>query len=180
MVSKTSFRLKRFFYSVLLAFFIIATLNNCTSEKQRSKYLRWVGDIENDPKSDELAFKLCNSEMLTKQYFHVGEGIQYDGEMFKIREVFRSKYKSVNINQSGWVRIRFIVNCRGEAGRYRMIESDQNYQSRAFDGRITDQLLTITKSLDGWKQLPDAENSHDYYQYLIFKIKDGDLLEVLP
>ncbi|HKK38289.1 MAG TPA: hypothetical protein VJ949_02605, partial [Cryomorphaceae bacterium] len=83
-------------------------------------------------------------------------------------------------NESGWVRIRFVVNCRGESGRFRMICSDEHYESREFDARITDQLMAITKSLDGWKPLPDSENPDEYYQYLVFKIENGDLIEILP
>jgi len=172
--------LNRLPYPILLIFVIFSFLSSCSSEKQQSKYLRWVGDIEGDSTLDDPAFKLCHSELITKQYFHVGQGLLYDGEMLKIRDIFHSKYKSVDINQSGWIRIRFIINCRGEAGRFRVIESDENYQSRAFDSKITEQLIAITKSLDGWQPLPDAQNPEDYYQYLIFKIQGGDLIEILP
>ena len=49
---------------------------------------------------------------------------------------------------------------------------DQNYQETTFDNKLTDQILSITKSLKGWKSKKDNGSKFDYYQYLIFKIED--------
>jgi len=40
--------------------------------------------------------------------------------------------------------------------------------------------MRITKSLSGWKILPNDEAPTDYYQYLIFKIKNGEIIEIMP
>jgi hypothetical protein len=168
------------FLRVFLLLLLTIILTNCSSEKKQSKYLRYVGDIEADTNLDDPAFKLCNDEVFLKQYFNFSQGLQYEGEMLKIKEQFELAYVPVDVNETGWVRIRFVVNCRGESGRFRMICSDENYESREFDTRITDQLMAITKALDGWKPLPDSENPDEYYQYLIFKIKNGDIIEILP
>ena len=57
---------------------------------------------------------------------------------------------------------------------------DNTYEQKEFDERITNQLLAITKELDGWKILPNTQEARDYYQYLIFKIDEGNILEILP
>ena len=62
---------------------------------------------------------------------------------------------------------------------------DENYQEKVFDQSITNQLLEITKNLKGWipKNFTSKTNevfSYDYYQYLIFKMKDGQISEILP
>jgi len=57
---------------------------------------------------------------------------------------------------------------------------NENYEPKTFDKSITKQLLEITKSLTGWKILPDEQSPEDYYQYLIFKINDGQLIEIMP
>lgn len=108
-------------------------------------------------------------------------GFQYRGEKLAIIETFKAKYKPVGINnETGLVRIRFIVNCKGETGRYRTIGMNTLYQKKEFDSRIIDQLLNITKNLSGWKVFSDNSKSYDYYQYLIFKIEDGNIKEILP
>ena len=45
---------------------------------------------------------------------------------------------------------------------------------------ISEQLLNITKSLDGWVIGKHEGKAYDYYQYLTFKIEDGELIEILP
>ncbi|MGB6035780.1 MAG: hypothetical protein WBG42_05900 [Cryomorphaceae bacterium] len=180
MMPKSKYPTKILVCRTLALLFVVITLTNCSTEKEQSKYLRYVGDIEADNKLDDPTFKLCNDEVFLKQYFNFSQGLQYEGEMLKIKEQFELAYVPVEVNQSGWVRIRFVVNCRGESGRFRMICSDEHYESRQFDSRITDQLMSITKALEGWKPLPDSENPDEYYQYLIFKIENGDIIEILP
>lgn len=139
-----------------------------------------MGDIEHDSLSDGPNFKLCNGDENVFQYFNIGDGLQYEGEKKALKNKFIEKYQPVNTNQSGWVRIRFIVNCKGETSRFRVIGADPDYQTMDFDKRITNQLMDITKGLEGWKILSLRENPIDYYQYLIFKMDNGKIVEILP
>ena len=61
-----------------------------------------------------------------------------------------------------------------------MIGMDESYQPMQFNAAITDQLLTITKQLDGWIPKSDGGKEVDYYQYLIFKINHGEITEIMP
>ena len=158
----------------------IVLLAGCTRSGQDSKYLRWVGDAEFDPEMDAADFQLCGSEKWVQQYLHFGQGLQYEGEKTALRKRFKEAYLPVETAQSGWIRIRFIVNCQGQTGRFRMIGSDLDYQEQTFDERITGQLLKITQSLDGWAVLSKNGKPRDYYQYLIFKINNGNLIDILP
>lgn len=145
-----------------------------------SKYLSMVGDIEHDPKTDDSNFTLCN-EKGTKQYHNLNSELQYEGENYELNKIFFNQYKpSDKAKDSGMVRIRFLVNCKGQAGRFRMISSGYDYKEKQFDKAITDQLMSITKGLNGWKILSDNSVPKDYYQYLIFKITDGQLKEIMP
>jgi hypothetical protein len=65
------------------------------------------------------------------QYFNLGKGPVYSGEKSKILNTFKSKYQPItDKNQNGLIRIRFIVNCEGKAGRFRVLQSDYNYQEK--------------------------------------------------
>lgn len=169
--------MKFIFY--LLVLFTIVSCNSNTNNPEESKYLRWVGDSEYDALMDDSAFQICHKESDVYQYFNFSQGMKYSGERTALRKAFEV-YQNVDVPESGMVRIRFVVNCKGETGRFRLITSDFNYQPFTFDARITDQLLEITKSLDGWIPLPNLEEPKDYYQYLIFKIENGEIKEILP
>jgi hypothetical protein len=164
----------------LIFFSLLIIVTGCYLDNSNSKYLRWVGDSEQIPEIDTFNFKICTNEYAVKQYFHFDKGLQYEGGKSYLTNYFMKQYVPVEENQSGWIRIRFIVNCKGETGRFRIIESDENYQERKFDSRITNQLLKITQSLDGWKIQSIKDNPKDYYQYLIFKIHNGNIIEIMP
>jgi len=107
--------------------------------------------------------------------------MQYEGEKYALVQTFSSQFKAdPKIKDSGMIRIRFMVNCKGQTGRFRMISSGYDYKEKQFNKKITTQLMTITKSLTGWKILTDKKVPKDYYQYLLFKITDGQIKEILP
>ncbi len=163
--------------------FLLASFLSCAQESKiiKEEYPpRHIGDIEFDPKLDNPDFKLCYPKYVF-QYFNNSGGIEYNGEKIAIDKTFEKKYNSEIVKkESGLIRIRFVVNCEGKTDRFRILGSDENYQEKEFDKSITDQLLTITKSLDGWNVKYYNDSVIDYYQYLIFKIKDGKILKILP
>jgi len=170
---------------IAVAIAILCIISGCRPEAkvehEDPKYLRWVGDIEPNPKIDNPDFKTCYSEEEIFQYFNVGEGPQYSGEKTALLNEFNSKYKGItDNNQNGLIRIRFVVNCKGEAGRFRILQSDFGYNEAEFDQKITSQLLEITKGISKWTILYYDDVPSDYYIYLIFKIKNGHLTEILP
>ena len=169
----------------LIVILIFASiLLSCQSEKKVSEkqdYLRWVGDIEQNDKIDQLDSKACHGDDEILQYFNLGEGPIYSGEKSTILNIFKSRYRPLaDKEQNGLIRIRFFVNCKGKAGRFRVLQSDYNYQEIKFDNRIVTQLADITKSIENWKVLYRREVPVDYYMYLIFKITNGQLTEILP
>ena len=169
---------------IILTTVIFLLLWSCKTEKKvdgKQGYLRWIGDIEQNEQIDELEFKVCNGDDKVLQYFNLGEGPIYSGEMSKILSTFKSKYQPItDKNQNGLIRIRFIVNCEGKAGRFRVLQSDYDYQEKDFNKEIVSQLLNITKEIENWEVFKRNEVPVDYYMYLIFKITDGQLTEILP
>lgn len=167
----------------LLYYLLPLCLLSCQpSEKangQITEYLRWVGDSKFDPALDRRDFNTCFGDKVA-QYFNFSQGLQYEGEKKAIWDTFQAQYRPVESTESGWLRIRFIVNCQGETGRFRLTGMNTQYQETSFDPKISDQLLSICKSLNGWQLQPDTQNPRDYYQYLIFKIEAGDIKEILP
>lgn len=174
-----SFKTRLFPFAAILLLALLFSCSRTTAPKE-SKYLRMVGDIESDPKQDDPAFKLCN-EAQAKQYHNFEQGFQYKGEKPQLKRVFEQGYSAKKMaGESGLIRIRFLVNCKGETGRFRLMGMNERYEPKTFDASITRQLLKLTKNLTGWKLMPNENAPEDYYQYLIFKIQDGQLIEIMP
>jgi hypothetical protein len=146
----------------------------------KSEYPKYVGDIEFKSEIDNKDFELCFEKHIF-QYFNTADGMEYEGEKLAIEKEFAVKYKSEIIkNETGLIRINFVVNCKGKTDRFRLISMDENYNEKVFAKSITEQLMRITKNLIGWQGKKYNEKEIDYYQYLIFKIENGQLKEILP
>ena len=181
-------RLTSFIYSNVLQgccflFFVLPFFSSCKTETEDSKrvsYLRHVGDIPFDARYDDPAFKPCHED-LAAQYYGFGKGLQYQGEKAAVIRIFQNKYeKGSATNESGYITIRFIVNCKGETGRFRMQQMDQNYDDKVFSETISKQIMDITQSLDGWNPGEYQDRTYDYYQHLTFKIIDSEIASIIP
>lgn len=167
------------FILLILALCLIGSckLSNDTAVKD---YLGHVGDTVFDPKVDDDGFKVCHEDMVL-QYYNFSNAIQYEGEKYAIEQAFKKNYKLDKISgENGFVSIRFIVNCEGDTGWFRVEQVDEAYEYKTFDESIIRTLLEITKSLDGWKKGEARDYVYDYYQYLTFKIEDGWITEITP
>jgi hypothetical protein len=142
-----------------------------------------VGDIPFDERNDSPDFKVCNEGNIEQYYIRASTDIApgYQGEKKGLeREILEAYHFPVTKNEDGYLTIRFIVNCNGETGRFRIESMDFDYQEKSFKPQITDQLLEIVKSLDGW--IPRKRNGQnlDFYQYLTFRMEEGQIVKILP
>jgi len=174
---KNKKRMRVFRLSYLLLCFVL--IISC--ETVEDKPLRYLGDIPFSKLTDNKEFVICNGEQNVFQYFNLGDNLSFEGGKRKLISVFDKEYNSQKVTkESGMVRIRFIVNCNGETNRFRILESDLRYQEKSFDNSIINQLLSITRALNGWGPKYNNGKAVDYYQYLIFRIVDGQIIKILP
>lgn len=105
----------------------------------------------------------------------------YNGGIYNITKTYNLKYsKPEDIRESGVIRIRFIINCKGETGRFEMIEMDNNYVIKPFHASISTQILNICKALNEWTPGRINNVNLDSYKFLTFKIKDSEIIEIYP
>ncbi|RZN82011.1 MAG: hypothetical protein EVB11_09965 [Winogradskyella sp.] len=162
------------------AFILCILLLLRTAKKTSHKIVNVVGEIFTDSIIDNKDFKLCGEQDRIIQYYAFSEKT-YQGEKTAIKAHFHENYVcSKNNLESGYIRVRFIVNCKGVSGRFRLLESDLNYKPKIFSKKISNQLLKATESLKEWKSMTVKGIGRDYYQYLIFRIEKGQIIEILP
>jgi len=153
---------------------------SCTEIKSEKQYFNDLGEIPFDEELDDINFKVCHED-LTIPFNYGGFGLVYEGEKKKLVETINDKFHYQKTkDQTGFITIRFIINCEGQTGRFRVIEMDLNLKPKKFDENISNQILNITKGLDGWQRLERWEKVWDVQQYLTFKFEDGVITEILP
>lgn len=166
--------------SILYIFFLLPILFSCQAEKTVTVYPNQVGDIVFDKSKDDPAFKRCMNKDYGIQYYNDSKGYQYNGEKIAIIQALDHLKLSSSQKINGSITIRFLVNCEGTTGLFRVQQMDENYTEAHFDKEFVEKILDFTKSLNGW--LPKEYQGHkiDYYQYLTYKIENGKIAEILP
>lgn len=165
-----------------LIFFAFLFSLSANAQEINELYPQQVGDVKFDPQIDEQSFKICDIKN-TAQYYNFSNGFQYKGEKYGLIKKIREKYQPEIVASeggTGYITIRFLVNCEGKTGLFRVQEMDMNYMPTKFDAGIINQLLAVTKSLDGWLIGEYDGKNYDYYQYLTFKLENYKVLEILP
>lgn len=162
-------------------FVILFLASACSKEDKDSLH---VGDIAFDPKTDNPDFKVCHRHIY--QYYNFEKG-NFSLDKKIIRQHFESKFKPIanSLDERGYITIRFVVNCEGETDRFRIFQIDTEMKDTEFSEDLMNQLLALTKELKGWKAgefnaIRDRKGKFDFYQYLTFKIRNGDLIDILP
>lgn len=138
-----------------------------------------VGDIPFDPALDNADFTLCGGAI--QQYYAVSGGYKGGGKrLFGLlsRQSFPNPAGSAG--GSGYITVRFVVNCKGQTDRFRVLQVDRNYQSATFDSALVATVLGFTKGLTAWRPGEYQGAYYDYFQYLTFKITDGKVVDILP
>lgn len=132
---------------------------------------------------DNLTFTLCNDlfniNYPENRYSYTKA--RYKGGIYSINKQFKEKYKTPNkIKESGLIRIRFTINCKGETGMFEMLELDDDYKKKSFDKKMSTQLLSICKDLNEWIPGYSEGKNVDSYKFITFKIKDSEIIEIFP
>ena len=138
-----------------------------------------TGDIEFNAAWDDSTFIVCNPNAVF-QYYNTGS--YYKQHKREIEQYLKRNFRPAvqTAGQTGYITIRFIINCSGKTGRFRMYELNEHYQPYTFDTQITSQLMTLTKSLKNWQPAEYKNKIYDSYQYITFKVKKGAIECVLP
>lgn len=171
------------FQNLLLLAVLLTCLAQCATRPKPPvsslPYPNQVGDIQADASLDDPNFTVCQ-EANIPQYYSLTSG--YTGEKPAVDRYFRQYFRKQKAwsNENGYLTVRFVVNCRGKTGRFRVQEMSPEYQPKKFSRPLQEHLLQLTRQVDGW--LPGRYESQDldYYQYLCFTLKNGNILRITP
>ncbi len=187
--------MKRILKYLILFFCLYISIGNLIAQIDYIETRNNVGDILFNPNTDNPMFELIDESNILP--YNTLCGFLIEGERYRVLEYFAQNYESDTISgATGYITIRFIVNYKGETDRYRVYETDNQYKPIKFPENITQSLLELTRKLDGWIttldykldhynciEIEENENkkyAYDYYQYILFKIKDGQIETILP
>ena len=115
--------LKSTFYCI--GFLVI--LLSC--KKESKKYSHDIGYIDPATALGDKEFKTCSDRIYEYYNFEPYAGYKYGKRA--LRDSIAKKYSAIG-NESGYLTFRFVVNCKGSAGRYQIIENDLDLKPKKF------------------------------------------------
>ncbi|MFD2530099.1 hypothetical protein [Polaribacter marinaquae] len=169
---------KQFFLSLF-----IFTLFFCgctdTSKTVENKYEKYIGYINPEKALLKEGKTLCNINDIKTTYSGAAP-YGFKGSKKVFRDFILSNYNEKLYKDSGYVSFRFLVNCKGEAGWFEIIEMNLDLEEIDLDDKMINELLELTSKKENWNQLGYEEGFIDYYMYILYRIENGKIIEILP
>ena len=133
-----------------------------------------------DPETALLneGFTVCNENRIA-QYYNTPE-LPYPKGKNGFRDYINLAYVNNNYSDSGYLNIRFIINCEGEVGRFVIHENNLDLEPNAFNEDLKSQLFKLTSEIKGWKPIVLYDNVRDSYMYVSYRIENGEITEIIP
>lgn len=126
-------------------------------------------------------FELCTATEAIIDYYNADPDIHYRGGKYALWKAIRPQLEPDLLEDaSGYLTFRFVINCKGEAGRFTLEPADLDFQPTPFPEQTVEHLGEITAGLTGWQPGRLKGEPADAYAYLTYKLKDGELVELLP
>ncbi len=159
-------------FFILLAFFWITGCGANNSEKAND-YPVQFGEIAFDESQDHSDFKLCNSQDMV----HSRTSLNYKGGRKRIEKLCMEMINgSENVySYNGYVLVRFLVNCNGQSGRFRIETLDDGFNQQECPEGLASLVEYAVRSLDEWVVETPGNVGKDHSKYLNFKIINGQV-----
>ncbi len=152
-------------------------------EKLSEHGLKRVAYIDpNNTIDDQSNFELCTEEKYIVDYYNGDPDGGIIGRKRTIQKLLQEHLDESKLgNESGYLSFRFVINCKGEAGRFTTEETSLDYEHKEFDDNCVTHLYEIIRKIEKFRptKLQYRENPDAYY-YLTFKLKNGKIIELLP
>lgn len=164
---------------VLLLLISILMFGCGDAKENESRYKNRIGYIDPETSRYSENFKLCNEDSITGYYSSYAPKI-YKNHKYTFRKYIQENYQNRDFKATGFLNLRFHINCEGQIGNLEVNELDENLELSNLNDDLVEQLLKLSIHEDNWNSFQEEGINSDIYMYLIFKIENGNILEILP
>lgn len=133
-----------------------------------------VGELTADKNIDK-DFEVCNEN---KIYEYYNLDTDYTGGKTEIKNRIFSNLESLSFKEPGLVTFRFIVNCNGEIGRFRVKSVNKNLKKNEIDSENIREIEKALMELKKWKPAKNEYGTYDSYYVLNFKIEKNKISDI--
>jgi len=139
-----------------------------------------VGHLESGTGLGPPDFKPCFEELLFPHYY-ARDSANFRHGKDSLKTYFHSHFQNYGItNESGYITLRFIINCEGDIGNFHVLQTGNDYSEKEFHPQLVSGLMNLTTDLKDWAPYTRGDSTFDSFKHLTFKIENGELVEILP
>ncbi|MDH7446415.1 hypothetical protein [Aquimarina sp. 2201CG14-23] len=143
----------------------------------KEKYPQYIGKIDAEKAIKSKGFELCSGGKI-RGYYHSAAPAIYKGSKLSFKNKILDSFNKNGYNDYGYLNLRFNVNCKGETGNVIVSELNTDLEPATLDQNLVNELFNLSVQSENW-QITNEEDVN-YYIYLLFKIEDGKVTEILP
>ncbi|PHS63364.1 MAG: hypothetical protein COB12_09450 [Flavobacterium sp.] len=156
---------------LLISFLIALTLTIWLNYQVTNR----IGDLAFNKEIDNSTFKVCDEERITQYY---ATNSNYQGGKKAIKKELKKTTEQLTFKNSGFVTFRFIINCKGKIGRFRVKTIDSELIENNFEIQKIKTLQTSIENLTKWNAGTWKDKTFDSYYVLNFKIEQGKITDI--
>ncbi len=165
---------------VLLSLYFIGCIDNnvvLTSKHEITSIDHDLSYIPYDARFDNSNYNICDSTGISSGR----NRLKYIGGTSKLRKDITSKYLYNHEygTFSGYIVVRFLVNCEGKSGRYRGRSLNLDFSPVNAPADLLKYSIELVKSLDTWIKSSGKDSRKEYSKYINLKINNGRIQHVL-
>ncbi len=167
--------------NIFLSYFLsIGSLFPAEAQQKLSdyNYEDQVGFLSPSNPDYSKGFKRC-SPGLPFGFYSSSTPAIYKENKGKFRKFIYANFNENNFDDNGMLNLRFIINCNGEIGDVEVNELNRDFEKIDLNDLLVDQLKALSFRKDNWN-FNLIEKPLDYYMYLIFRIENGKVVDILP
>ena len=169
--------------SILLLLIISGSIiyyNNVGKYPQdKNKYPHYIGYINPETSVLNDDFNLCDNGEIYGTH-HGNPEFAFNINKKEFRDYVFASYNFNKYSDSGYLNFRFIVNCEGRAGRFEINELNLNLEKTNLNNHLVEDLLSITAEQKNWNVFNVEGHPKNYYMYILYRIENGKITEILP
>jgi len=133
-----------------------------------------IGDLDENRTIDN-DFEVCNEDWIGQNY---GMTANYEGGKKGIKQEILKDLEALSFEKSGLITFRFIVNCKGEPGRFRANSTNTQLQQIEVDESKIKDIENALIQLKNWTPAKNKFDSYDSYYVLNFKIRNNKITDI--
>ena len=163
--------------AVIFYFYYQTQWKHASDEEKYPHYIGYLSKSDDNP-----GFTRCDENFTFGWYASAATYTDiYHGSKASFKKFIKENFQpEPDSGDNGFLNLRFIINCKGEVGNVEIIELGTDYRPKKLSPELVDQLVSLSSKSENWKVAEYDDEPVDSYMYLIFKIEDGKVSEILP